>query len=122
MLMLGNKIRKIRTLKGYSQEYISDKLKISQSAYSDIETNKSKLDIIRIKQIANVLEVDFSDLIFFDDNQIFYTSFTEKSKDWLIPEKVILESFERERQNYKEIISHLKEEISFLRNEIQKRI
>ncbi|HUH50562.1 MAG TPA: helix-turn-helix transcriptional regulator [Flavobacterium sp.] len=120
--MLGNKIRKIRTLKGYSQEYISDKLKISQSAYSDIETNKSKLDIIRIKQIANVLEVDFSDLIFFDDNQIFYTSFTEKSKDWLIPEKVILESFERERQNYKEIISHLKEEISFLRNEIQKRI
>lgn len=50
MLMLGNKIRKIRTLKGYSQEYISDKLKISQSAYSDIETNKSKLDIIRLSR------------------------------------------------------------------------
>jgi len=49
--MLGEKIRKIRSLKGYSQEYVADRLKISQSAYSAIETNRTKLDINRAKQI-----------------------------------------------------------------------
>ena len=119
--MLGEKIRKIRTLKGYSQEYISDKLKISQSAYSDIETNKSKLDIDRNKQIADILEIDFSDLISFNEGQIFHNSFNENSKGFFYSEKMVFESFENERQSYKDTINHLKEEIAFLRSEIQKK-
>ena len=41
--MIGEKIRKIRTLKGLSQDYMAEKLKISQPAYSDIENNKTKV-------------------------------------------------------------------------------
>lgn len=37
---LGLNIRKIRELKDFSQQYIADKLSISQSSYSDIENGK----------------------------------------------------------------------------------
>jgi len=70
-VMLGEKIRKIRNLKGYSQEYVADRLKISQSAYSAIETNKTELDIGRMKQIAEILEIDFLELIS-SDKGIFF--------------------------------------------------
>lgn len=34
---IGTKIRKLRELRNYNQEYMSQKLDISQKAYSDIE-------------------------------------------------------------------------------------
>ncbi len=46
--MIGEKIRKIRTIKGFSQDYVSNLLSISQAAYSDIENNKSKVNFERI--------------------------------------------------------------------------
>lgn len=42
-MMIGEKLRKIRTIEGFSQEYVSEKLNISQAAYSDIENNKTKI-------------------------------------------------------------------------------
>jgi len=109
--MLGEKIRKLRVLKGYSQEYIADILKISQSAYSTIETNKSKLNIDRIKQISDILETNFLDLISSDKDNILFNS-ESKNTDF----------FEQERQNYEEKINKLKDEINFLRNKVLKKL
>lgn len=70
---IGNRIRKIRKEKEYSQEYVALKLGISQGTYQRIESgNAEKMDIDVILGIAEVLEVDPIDLIFRNEHQIFY--------------------------------------------------
>jgi len=39
-MQIGNKIKRIRELKGLSQADVAEKLHISQRAYSDIENDK----------------------------------------------------------------------------------
>jgi transcriptional regulator with XRE-family HTH domain len=58
---VGNKIRKLRLSKGYSQEFMANNLGVSQKTYSRLENNESKCDINRLAKIANLLvvEVDF---------------------------------------------------------------
>lgn len=56
-------IRKLRTQKGYSQEYMAYELKISQKTYSNIENNKSLLTIEMVERIAFILEVPFFGII-----------------------------------------------------------
>lgn len=119
--MIGEKIRKIRTLKGYSQEYVSDKLKISQPAYSDIEKNKTKISLETVKELAHLFEVDIMDLINFDESQIFNNTFNENSNGFFNVQKVIAENFEFERKSYNDQIKSLKDEILFLRKKIDEK-
>jgi len=71
--MIGDRIKRVREIKGYSQEYLADSLNISQSAYSDLENNKTKLGLNRLQKIADVLDTDIiefmSSNITFSDNQ-----------------------------------------------------
>jgi len=54
---IGEKIRIQRLIKNYSQEYMSWELGISQAAYSNLESNKTKPSLPRIFEIAEVLEI-----------------------------------------------------------------
>ena len=47
---LGIKIKKIRESKNYTQEYMSNKLNISQNTYSKIESGGIKLTVDRLKK------------------------------------------------------------------------
>lgn len=52
------RIRFFREQKNYSQEYMAYKLCIGQSSYAKIERNLVKLDLQRLIQISQLLEVD----------------------------------------------------------------
>lgn len=119
--MIGEKIRKIRNIKGYSQEYVSDLLKISQAAYSDIENNKTKLNLERIQEIAKIFQMESNDLISFDENQVFNNTFSENAKGFFNVQKVINENFENERKSYILQINNLKEEIIYLRKKLDEK-
>lgn len=56
--MVATKIRTLRNAKGYSQEYVAAKLKISQNTYSKIESGQTRLTLDRVKQIAELYEVE----------------------------------------------------------------
>lgn len=58
-----NKNKEKRSEKGFSQEYLAEKLNISQGTLSNIESNKSKPDIDLLKNISTVLDVDIYELI-----------------------------------------------------------
>lgn len=60
---IGDKIRKVRELKGYKQEYVADKLGLSVTAYGNIERNDASLTFDRLEEIANVLEVTVQDIL-----------------------------------------------------------
>lgn len=109
---IGEKIRQIRDLKGFTQEYISDKLGISQRAYSKIERNEIKIDWEKITEISKVFEIDPMDLISFDDNLIFNNctqsgKFVNSQANFNIPEKLI--------EQYESRIESLEKELDFLR-------
>ena len=71
MALVGEKIRKIREMKGYSQEYMASRLNMSQNNYSRIELDQNKINLDRLHEIAEVLEVDDLDILKFDDKYFF---------------------------------------------------
>jgi len=70
-MKVSTKIRKIREFKGYSQEYMSDILGMSQASYSKLEKNDGSISIEKLKSISQILEVKLIDLLNFDDSHIF---------------------------------------------------
>ncbi len=67
---MGLKIRKIREIRGFSQNYMAKKLAISQRAYSKLENQQTQLTWERIHAIAGILQVDRLDLISFNVAEI----------------------------------------------------
>lgn len=112
---IGDKIRKIRELKGFSQDYMASQLEISQRAYSKIENNDIKLDWGRIEDISKILQIEPIELVSFDDSLIF-NNCSQSGKS-----NIIHNNFPDElKKNYEDRIQHLNEEILFLRNLLQK--
>ena len=62
------KIKKHRELKNYTQEYLAQRLNISQNAYSKIETGSVKLTIDRLISICSVLELPVIEMFTCDEN------------------------------------------------------
>jgi transcriptional regulator with XRE-family HTH domain len=56
------KIRDNRYKKNYTQEYMSEKLGVSQSHYAKIENGKVKLKADHLMKILEILEINYSDL------------------------------------------------------------
>lgn len=71
MEKLGRKIKKLRELRNYSQDYMASQLGISQPSYSNLETDDAGLSPDRLQKIANLLQITVSDIENFDDRMIF---------------------------------------------------
>lgn len=65
------KIKNIRELKDFTQEYMAEQLGITQAAYSKIETGQTKLTSNKISDIAEIFDMDASDLIDLDMQKYF---------------------------------------------------
>jgi transcriptional regulator with XRE-family HTH domain len=61
--MNGSKIRMIRELRGLSQENIAQRLGITQTTYSRIENNQTKLDTAVLSKLAKELGVTTADIL-----------------------------------------------------------
>ena len=60
-MIIGEKIRLARLFREYSQENMTEMLKVSTTAYRNMEKN-SKLSDLRFKQIADVLQMSEDDI------------------------------------------------------------
>jgi transcriptional regulator with XRE-family HTH domain len=72
-MKIGEKIKKFRELKNYTQEYMADKLAISQNAYSKIERSETDVAYSRVESISKILDVDVLDIIGFDEKKLLFT-------------------------------------------------
>ena len=119
MTNIGQKIKKVRELKGYTQEYLAEQLNISQKTYSLIESDQTKIDLDRLQKIADTLEIDLMNLLAFDDKNIFNNNFHDKvetSQNYVVNES----SFEEERKAHLKYIEHLEKENDFLKTQLDK--
>ena len=68
--MIGNKIKNIRELKNFTQEYMAEKLDISQAAYSKMEKGDTKISQDKLNKIAEILEINPDDITDFDNKKV----------------------------------------------------
>ena len=61
--LIGKKIRKLRLIKGYKQEYMAYKVGVTQTGYSKIETGETSLSMERASIIATIFEMSLVELI-----------------------------------------------------------
>ena len=57
-LLIGQNIRKWRELKGIKQELLALDIGITKAALSNIENNKTDINLHRIEDIANSLDLE----------------------------------------------------------------
>lgn len=63
MKEINLKIKQLREVKSYTQEYMAEKLNVSNSTYSRIETGQQDITISRLAEIANILDVEAWELL-----------------------------------------------------------
>lgn len=59
----GEKLKKLRKEKGWSQEHLAEKLNVSRQAVYKWEANKGYPDITNLIEISNIFEVTIDELI-----------------------------------------------------------
>ncbi len=109
-------IKKIRSEKEYSQEFMAAKLNIKQQSYSAIENNPENASLKRLKAIANILDVKVSTLIGEEDTYIFQ-NFNQSGGQAATQMQVSTkdnEIYERYIVDLKLQIDHLKNQVDFL--------
>lgn len=89
---VGDKIRKIRELKGFSQENMADMLEMSQRNYARFENNDTDLKFSTLNSIAKILEVSPEQILGFDEQILFqncqnaYGAFNQTNYNYPIEE------------------------------------
>jgi transcriptional regulator with XRE-family HTH domain len=136
MIDIGAKIKHFRDIKGYSQEHMATKLGMSLKTYNNLENEKTKIDTKKIQQIAQILEVNWLELLTFGEkitqinthltagdnntnsnNPTIYANLTDKDLIHIIDKskqevsflKEKITSLQTENENLKEINSLLRE-------------
>lgn len=65
-----DKVRKMRELRQWSQEDMAGRLGMSTNGYAKIERGESRLSIAKLEKIAEVLEVELSDLLALNEKTV----------------------------------------------------
>ncbi len=107
----SKKLKILREINNYTQEYVARVLDISQNAYSLIEKGTTKITLDRIEVLAELYKTTPSELVNINDN--FYTNPTAgEALHSNIPPN--LSSFEK--RMYEQTISRLEVDIEKLYN------
>lgn len=114
-----DKIRVMREINQWSQEEMAEKLEMSPTGYAKIEHGKTNLTLDKLKQIAQIFNVDVVELITSQDKSFFFSICDNKNNNTYIGVdqaiaienenlKRLLEAKENEILALKEVIALLK--------------
>lgn len=69
---VNEKIRMLRELNHWSQEEMAERLGMSHNGYAKIERGETKLYLEKLNQIAQIFNIDLSELVAHHDKSIFF--------------------------------------------------
>ena len=123
-MKIGDKLKRIRDIKGLKQEEVAALLKITPQAYSKVERNETKLDTERLEEIAKIFKMSAEEIQQFDEKNLFFNNLQECKESITInnitnnysTDQTMIDSL---LQQHKEIIAVLKDEIQFLRQQLE---
>lgn len=115
---IHDKIRVMREINQWSQEEMAEKLAMSANGYAKIERGQTGINIDKLKQIAQIFNINMVDLIanhdktfFFsigDNNNHNYANNDEKYQAIIEMKDELLKQKDKEIEALKEIIALLK--------------
>ncbi|MEN9847535.1 MAG: hypothetical protein RL368_275 [Pseudomonadota bacterium] len=70
-MKVNERIKFLRTLKGWTQEELAEKLKMSPNGYGNIERGDSEITLSRLEQLANIFSIELSELLGLREVHIF---------------------------------------------------
>lgn len=113
---LGTKIKKIRELRNFTQDYMAQKLSMSQSGYGKIERDETEVSYQRLQQIAEILSVSVEDITSFNERVVF----SQMNNQHATAGYIINQNFnEQQMRLYEMMIQQQKEEIDYLRKMVE---
>jgi transcriptional regulator with XRE-family HTH domain len=115
-LQLGQKIKKLRELKNFTQSHIASELGITQSAYSKMEQGETEISYTKISKIAEVLGISPEEIMTFNEQMIFNVMHNQTGNGFVVNKGFT----ENERKLYEDQITQLKEEVSYLKKVLDK--
>ena len=120
-------IKDMRNTKGFSHEYMANEMRISTSAYRKIESNETKLTVERLFQIAEVLQTPVDKFLETKLSNVFYQNNNHEIGTFIGNQDVEnyyhqenRETTQKLIQNLEREITHLQEEVVFLRDIVKK--
>ncbi len=114
-MKIGQKIRKIREIKGFSQENLAFELGMSVTGYGKIERDEVSVNFDKLEKISSVLGVNPETIIGFDEN-VAFNNFNSKIENQIGHYEMPKEM----KELYEENIKLLKEKIELLESEIKR--
>jgi len=102
---VNTKIRHIRKLKGFTQNYLATELGVSQRAYSKIELNETKLNWKKMNQIASILNVSVWELL---DTKRDYNPNENKAEDSVDLLQQLIDQYEARIEALENEVAELK--------------
>jgi transcriptional regulator with XRE-family HTH domain len=103
----GEKIKTLRNIKGFTQDYMAKQLQLSQKAYSKIETNEQEPAPLILQKIANVFNVtpefiqNFSPAVIFNNN--------DNKGNVINVHQIIVQTEQKAVQAVKDVFAEMKE-------------
>ncbi len=123
-MLIGDKIRKIRDLRGMKQEEVAEKLGITPQAYGKVERNETRLDVGRLQQIADIFGISKEDLENFDEKKVFVNDLKEchnsQGTALVINNYNLTNHYNDNTELLEKIIAQQREEIEFLREQVRR--
>jgi transcriptional regulator with XRE-family HTH domain len=115
-LQIGQKIKKLRELKNFTQSHLASELGITQSAYSKMELGETEVSFSKLTKIAEVFGMSPEEIMTFNEQMIFNVMHNQTGNGFVINKGFT----ENEKKLYEDQIVHLKEEINYLKKVLDK--
>ena len=115
-------------LKGLKQEEMANVLHVSTQAYSKLERNETKMDDQRLEQIASFLNMTPEGIEYFDESSLFVNNVSGGHDNNNQTGHTVINHFygdeslstlQKTIEQQTELIAALKQEIEFLRKQIE---
>jgi transcriptional regulator with XRE-family HTH domain len=115
---IGQKIKKLRELKNLTQTHLADHLAVSQSAYSKIELGESEVTFTKLEKISEALGMKPEEVIAFNESMVFNVIHNNSGYNGFVDNNN--QVTDNERLLYQDQINLLKEEVSYLKQMLEK--
>ncbi len=115
-----NKIRMLREGIGFSQEYVANKLNITQQAYSKLEKNPDSATLERLNQLSEVLGVKINSIVG-DDDMYIQQNFHQQGGN-ASTVMYLTGIADRERESLLQQISNLQKQVEILTKIIETKL
>jgi transcriptional regulator with XRE-family HTH domain len=105
-------IKTIRETKNYSEEYMADKMGISQSTYNRKENGEGDFTLTELIKMADVLEVSVSKIIDMDLAKVINQYHNQDQSGYIIEHQTVVSD-----EGYKAAIAAYEKEVEYLKQQ-----